>query len=101
MGNKFFAHGFSPYQLVFGFNPKLPKKFLNIPPALEEPNTSKFVADNLNAMRSTRNARALCIICKHIMMPLLLLVTQCIIKEETARNGNDQVKVSVLMAIKY
>ena len=52
------VHGFSPYHLVFSFHPKLPNIFLNRPPALEEPNISKLVADNLNAMRSVRKAFA-------------------------------------------
>ena len=50
------VHGFSSYQLVFGFNLKLPDIFINRPSVLEEPNISKLVADNLNAMRSARKA---------------------------------------------
>ena len=50
------VHGFSPYQLVFSFSPKLPHIFINRPPALEEPNISKLVAYNLNAMHSARKA---------------------------------------------
>ena len=103
------VHGFSPYQLLFGFNSKLPN--IDRPPALEEPNISKLLADNLNAMRSTRKAfvaseraekltRAL----RHNLrrkVSYMLLVIQCIIKEEAARNGKGQVKLSVLMANKY
>ena len=50
------VHGFSSYQLVFGFNLKLPDIFINRPSVLEEPNISKLVADNLNAIRSARKA---------------------------------------------
>ena len=103
------VHGFSPYQLLFGFNSKLSN--IDRPPALEEPNISKLLADNLNAMRSTRKAfvaseraekltRAL----RHNLrrkVSYMLLVIQCIIKEEAARNGKGQVKLSVLMANKY
>ena len=50
------VHGFSHYQLVFGFNLKLPNIFINTPSVLEEPNISKLVVDNLNAMRSASKA---------------------------------------------
>ena len=40
------VYGFSLDQLLFGFNPKLPNIFVNRPPALEEPNVLKLVADN-------------------------------------------------------
>ena len=52
------VHGFSPYQLVFSFNRKLPNIFMNRPPAIEEPTISKLVADNVNAMHSARKAFA-------------------------------------------
>ena len=50
------VHGFSSYQMVFGFNPKFPNILINRLPALEKPNISKLVADNLNAMCSARKA---------------------------------------------
>ena len=42
---------FFTLQLVFGFNPKLSNIFTNRLPALEEPNISKLVADNLRSAR--------------------------------------------------
>ena len=39
------VHGFSPFQLVFGQNPKLPTTFANKPPALVQPDTSKILTD--------------------------------------------------------
>lgn len=47
-------HGYSPNQLVFGFNPVLPSMCENKPPALEGRTTSRVVADNLNAMHKAR-----------------------------------------------
>ena len=47
-------HGYSPNQLVFGFNPVLPSMCENGPPALENRTTSRVVADNLNAMHKAR-----------------------------------------------
>jgi hypothetical protein len=48
--------GFSPNQLVFGFNPALPNVFINEPPALEPIETSKMVRDNLQAMHAARES---------------------------------------------
>ena len=52
------VHGFSPYQLVFGQNPVLPRPLNNRPPALEDPHTrsTEIVKENLNAQHSTRKA---------------------------------------------
>ena len=47
-------NGFSPNQLVFGFNPALPNVYENNAPQLEAKSTSKVVADNINAMHSSR-----------------------------------------------
>ena len=47
-------HGFSPNQLVYGFNPSLPSVLNNKIPALENRTTSEVVAENLNAMRVAR-----------------------------------------------
>lgn len=49
-------HGFSPNQLVFGYNPVLPNVYINKLPALERKVESKIVADNLNALHSAREA---------------------------------------------
>ena len=49
-------HGFSPCQLVFGRNPRLPNVLCNRPPALESINESKVVAENLRSMHNARQA---------------------------------------------
>ena len=49
-------HGFSPYQLVFGRNPRLPNVLCNRPPAFESINESKAVAENLRSMHNARQA---------------------------------------------
>ena len=49
-------NGFSPNQLVYGFNPTLPSVMCNNIPALENKTTSEVVANNLNAMRAAREA---------------------------------------------
>ena len=46
--------GFCPNQLVFGFNPVLPSIFQNDPPALDVPEASQIVKDNLNALHKAR-----------------------------------------------
>ena len=50
------VHGFSPNQLVFGFNPNLPNCENSKLPALEGKTTSEVVAENLNTMNSARRA---------------------------------------------
>ena len=47
--------GFSPCQLVFGYNTVLPNVLKNDPPGLEDVNASKIVRNNLNAMYSARH----------------------------------------------
>ena len=47
-------HGFSPNQLVFSFNPNLPNTAEDRLPALENITSSQTVADNLVALRKSR-----------------------------------------------
>ena len=49
-------HGFSPFQLAFGQNPKLPSTFINKTPALIQHDTSKILTDNLPALHKARQA---------------------------------------------
>ena len=46
--------GYSPCQLVFGWNPNFPNVCDNLPPALECSTSSEIVANNLNAMHAAR-----------------------------------------------
>ena len=48
------SSGFSPNQLVFGFNPAFPNVFQSDPPALKPVNSSEIVRNNLNAMHVAR-----------------------------------------------
>jgi transposase InsO family protein len=48
------CHGYSPNQLVFGYNPSLPNVYDGDLPMLEKRSSSQVVADNLNAMHSAR-----------------------------------------------
>ena len=50
------VHGFSPFQLVFGQNPKLPSTFTDKPQALLQYDTSKILTDNLAALHKARQA---------------------------------------------
>ena len=50
------VHGFSPYQLSIGTNPKLPSVMNDELPALTAKASSKLIADNLNALHSAREA---------------------------------------------
>ena len=50
------VNGFSPNQLVFGYNPNVPTVLVNKLPALEGVSTSEVVASNLNAMHSARKS---------------------------------------------
>ena len=52
--------GFSPNQLVFGYNPSLPTVLINRAPALEKVSCSEVVAENLNALHAARNAFIQC-----------------------------------------
>ena len=48
------SYGYSPNQLVFGYNPNFPLVMRNKPPALEGVITSKLIALHLNALHSAR-----------------------------------------------
>ena len=48
------VHGFSPFQLVFQQNPKIPPTFTNKPPPFIQHDTSKILADNLTALHKAR-----------------------------------------------
>ena len=48
------CHGYSPNQLVFGFNPSLPNVYDGELSALENRTKFKIIADNLNAMHHAR-----------------------------------------------
>ena len=48
--------GYSPYQLVFGRNPKLPSVLHDDPPALEGKTINSTFADHLNTLFSARQA---------------------------------------------
>ena len=50
------VEGFSPYQLVFGRNPKLPSVLNDDPPALEGTTTSEVFAKHMNTLVSARKA---------------------------------------------
>ena len=50
------VHGFSPFQLALGQNPKLPSIFHDKPPALSPINTNKILTDNLLLLHRTRQA---------------------------------------------
>ena len=50
------VQGFSPYQLVFGRNPKLPSVLSDELPALEGTTTSEVFAKHLNTLVSGRKA---------------------------------------------
>ena len=52
------VHGFSPFQLTLGRNPKLPNLLTDKPPALSQPSglASSILCDNLNALHSAREA---------------------------------------------
>ena len=50
------VHGFSPYQLVFGRNPRLPGNLTNKLPALDDFTTASIIRENLNALHTARQA---------------------------------------------
>ena len=50
------VHGFSPFQLALGQNPRLPSTFVDKLPALTPVATSKILADNLTALHKAREA---------------------------------------------
>lgn len=50
------TYGYSPNQLVFGQNPKLPNIITDGPPAWEETTTSEMIAKHLNTLHAARKA---------------------------------------------
>ena len=50
------TYGYSPNQLVFGQNPKLPNILSDGPPSWEESTTSEIIAKHLNTLHSARKA---------------------------------------------
>ena len=50
------TYGYSPNQLVFGQNPRLPNIITSGPPAWEESTASEMVAKHLNTLHSARKA---------------------------------------------
>ena len=52
------VHGFTPAQLVFGQNPRLPSTFSDELPALSGTTTSPIILDHLNNLNSARKAFA-------------------------------------------
>ena len=49
-------HGFSPYQLALGQNPRSPALLSDMPPALESNSSSEIIRQNLNALYCDREA---------------------------------------------
>ena len=50
------TYGYSPNQLVFGQNPKLPNILSDGPPSWEDSTTSEMIAKHLNTLHSARKA---------------------------------------------
>ena len=50
------VHGFSPFQLAIGQNPKLPSVFTDRPPALTISESNKILTSNLTALHKAREA---------------------------------------------
>ena len=50
------VHGYSPYQLVFGRNPRLPAILTDKPPAFDGVTSEKILRDTLNALHCNRKA---------------------------------------------
>ena len=50
------VHGFSPYQLAIGTNPRLPSSLHDRPPALTHESANKLIQNNLNALHKAREA---------------------------------------------
>ena len=50
------VHGFSPFQLALGQNPKLSSVLSDKPPAFTSTSSSKILLDNLNALHKAREA---------------------------------------------
>ena len=54
------VHGFSPYQLVFGKNPRIPNILTDKPPALYAGSGIEIVRNNLNALHKAREEFVRC-----------------------------------------
>ena len=54
------VHGFSPYQLAIGTNPRLPSTLTDNLPALTTDSTSKSLSENLQALHKAREAFIQC-----------------------------------------
>ena len=50
------VHGFSPFQLALGQNPKLLSTFINKPPAYMQISTSKILTDSFTALHRAKEA---------------------------------------------
>ena len=50
------VHGFSPFQLTLGENPKLPSLLNDKPPAIPSRTTSRILIDNLTTIQKAREA---------------------------------------------
>ena len=50
------VHEFSPFQLVFRKNPRLPNILTDRPPALDDDIQIKIIRDNMNALDAARQA---------------------------------------------
>ena len=50
------VHGYSPFQLVFGRNPRVPGLLTDRPPALDSDTSAEIVRANLNALHIARRA---------------------------------------------
>ena len=50
------VHGFSPFQLVFGRNPRIPGILTDRLPALDDFSAASIIRDNLNALNRARQA---------------------------------------------
>ena len=50
------VHGFSPYQLAFGTNPRLPSALSDKPPALTHESVTETIKSNLDALHKARKA---------------------------------------------
>ena len=50
------VHGYSPNQLVFGYNPNFPSVLTNKLPAMESKTSSEIVLEHLTALHCARKA---------------------------------------------
>ena len=79
--------GFSPNQLVFGFNPVIPNVFINKLPALEEVTSSEMVRKHLNAKEIAREQFTRCESDERIKRALKSNIRSTEIKD--IKNGDD------------